>query len=136
MSMRRAGVPEVPPRFARVNVIGTSGSGKSTFSRRLAAILGVPYIEMDRLHWRPNWQAASDAEFLGALRAALDAACWVLDGNYYTRTTPIKWAAVDAVIWLDLPFAVTLWQVVARTIRRSLRGEELWPGTGNRESIG
>jgi adenylate kinase family enzyme len=136
MAIGRAKVPDVPPRFARINVVGTSGSGKSTFSRRIAAILGAPYIEMDRLHWRSNWQAASDPEFLGALRDALSAPAWVLDGNYYTRTTSIKWAAVDAVIWLDLSFAVTLWQVVARTLRRSLRGNELWPGTGNRESIG
>ena len=30
-----------------INVVGTSGVGKSTLARRLAQILSVPYIEMD-----------------------------------------------------------------------------------------
>ena len=47
-----------------INVVGTSGSGKSTLARRLAHRLGLPWIELDRLYWRPNWQpgvAASGA---------------------------------------------------------------------------
>ncbi|WP_198946719.1 shikimate kinase [Kiloniella majae] len=31
----------------RINVIGTSGSGKSTVARNLASVLGYPHIEMD-----------------------------------------------------------------------------------------
>jgi gluconate kinase len=38
----------------KVNVVGTSGSGKSTFSQQLARVLDCEYIEMDRLHWKPN----------------------------------------------------------------------------------
>ncbi|HDY8086621.1 TPA: (d)CMP kinase, partial [Vibrio vulnificus] len=33
----------------RINVIGTSGSGKSTFSRQLASKLKYPYLEMDAI---------------------------------------------------------------------------------------
>ena len=40
----------------KINVVGTSGSGKSTLARQLAERLDVPYIEMDRLYWRPEWQ--------------------------------------------------------------------------------
>ncbi len=40
-----------------INVVGTSGSGKSTLARRLAHRLELPWIELDRLYWRPNWQA-------------------------------------------------------------------------------
>lgn len=49
----------------RINVIGTSGSGKSTFSRMLATTLGYPYIEMDAMFWQPNWQESSnDDEYI------------------------------------------------------------------------
>ncbi|MBN0386682.1 (d)CMP kinase, partial [Pseudomonas aeruginosa] len=43
-----------------INVVGTSGSGKSTLARRLAHRLELPWIELDRLYWRPNWQGAPD----------------------------------------------------------------------------
>ena len=39
----------------RVNVKGTSGSGKSTFGAELARRLDVPYIELDALHKFDLW---------------------------------------------------------------------------------
>ena len=48
----------------RINVIGTSGSGKSSFSKRLAEKLDVPYIELDALHWKPNWTESTDEELI------------------------------------------------------------------------
>jgi hypothetical protein len=39
------------------------------------------------------------------------------------------------VVWLDPSFAQAVLRVTARTIRRAFTREELWPGTGNRESL-
>ena len=103
----------------KVNVIGTSGSGKSTFSKALACALNIPYVEMDRLHWEPNWTASSDDEFFSTLEQALCGGSWVLDGNY-TRTTHIKWRRVDRVIWLDYSFARTLYQACKRALSRAI----------------
>jgi adenylate kinase family enzyme len=44
----------------KINVIGTSGSGKSTLAKQIATELAIPYIEMDRLYWRPDWQGTPD----------------------------------------------------------------------------
>lgn len=119
---------------ARINVIGVSGSGKSTFSTRLAALTGIPRVEMDRLYWKPAWTDPTDDEFFAKLAGALEGDEWILDGNY-SRTTPVKWRRAQLVIWLDYPFATTLWQSVTRSIARAIDGRELWPGTGNRESF-
>lgn len=118
----------------RVNVIGTSGTGKTTFCRSLAAVLGAPCHEMDALFWRPQWQAADEAEFLAGLRQAVAGDEWVLDGNY-TRTQAIKWATVQCVVWLDYSFGRTMFQAIRRAIRRSASGDEIWAGTGNRETF-
>ncbi|WP_229907829.1 hypothetical protein [Amycolatopsis oliviviridis] len=47
----------------RIMVVGCSGAGKSTFSRRLGAALDLPVTHLDRLYWRPGWTPAPDAEF-------------------------------------------------------------------------
>jgi adenylate kinase family enzyme len=117
-----------------VNIVGTSGSGKTTFGRRLAEILQVPFIEMDAIFWGPNWSHPEDEVFFPVLSKALEGEDWVLDGGY-SRTTPIKWSRVQAVIWLDFSFPRTLYQAVTRAVSRLLRKEELWPGTGNRETL-
>lgn len=118
----------------KMNVVGTSGSGKSTFSQRLSQILDIPYVEMDKIFWGPNWHWPADEEFFSKLRKTLKSEKWILDGNY-NRTIPIKWEKVDTVIWLDYPFSTTLFRAVKRALRRSLTQEELWEGTGNRESF-
>lgn len=119
----------------RINIIGTSGSGKSTFARQLATKKKIPYIELDKIFWEKNWQMPSDDIFFARLKTALTADDkWVLDGNY-TRTIPIKWEKIDAVIWLDFSFPLTLFRAIKRALNRAISQKELWEGTGNRESF-
>ncbi|HDR2751712.1 TPA: adenylate kinase [Enterobacter asburiae] len=119
----------------KINLIGTSGSGKSTLARRIAAELAIPYIEMDQLYWRPNWQGTEDDALWTKLENTLTATeNWVLDGNY-NRTRPVKWRNVDLVVWVDYGFTRTLYQAVSRAFRRAWHKQELWPGTGNCESF-
>ena len=115
-------------------MVGTSGSGKTRFSRKLADVLGIDCIEMDALFWGKDWDWPSDDKFFPRLEAALEKECWVLDGNY-GRTTAIKWRSGDKVVWLDFSFVRIMTQLLARSIRRSITREELWPCTGNHETF-
>ncbi len=116
-----------------MNVVGTSGSGKSIFAKELKAVLGHPLIDIDGLHWGPDWTPASPAVLRERLREALTAERWILDGNYggYTDT---KWERVTHVVWLDYPYLQVIWQIFWRSIDRALRKTDLW-GTGNRETL-
>ena len=116
----------------RINVVGTSGSGKSTFAKSIAKKFNAPYVQLDELHWKPNWEESSDEEFFPKLEKALLSDMWILDGNY-TRTIPIKWKRVQMVVYLDLPFHVVLYRIVKRSLLRGIRKEELWHG--NRETV-
>lgn len=51
----------------RINVVGTSASGKSTFARALAEKLGLAYIELDNLFWLDDWQQSADADFFAKI---------------------------------------------------------------------
>lgn len=118
----------------KINVIGTSGSGKSTFSQLLAKKLNAKYIEMDLLYWQPNWQESNDNDFFEKLSTEIKSDSWVLDGNY-SRSQSIKWKTADTIIWLDYGFFRTFYQVFFRSIKRAWNKNELWQGTGNRESF-
>ena len=118
----------------RINIIGTSGSGKSTIGKRLAAKLGYPYFQMDALFWKPNWTESNDEEFFKAVAEVTANPTWVLDGNY-TRTQHIKWENIDTIIWVDYSFPRTFYQALKRAITRIIESEELWKGTGNTESF-
>ena len=118
----------------RVSVVGGSCSGKTTFARDLAGILGVPFVELDALNWRPNWTMADVETFQADVREATSGDGWVVDGNYGGRgARDIVWAAADTVVWLDLPLPLALVRMWRRTTRRIERREKLWGG--NQETI-
>lgn len=128
-------MPSQPPnQSTRINVIGNSGSGKTTFSRQIAGQLVLPYVELDALFWLPNWQESSQESFLAKVEAAVAGDAWVLDCNY-TRTVPIKWRRVQTVLWLDYPLPLVAWRTIVRAASRAATKQELWPDTGNRETF-
>ncbi len=117
----------------RVAVVGTSGSGKTTFARALAERLDIPFTELDSLHHGPGWTEASPEELRARVEAAMaDPEGWVFDGNYETKLGDLVWEAADTIVWLDLPLHLSLRRLWRRTARRIRTGEELW--NGNRES--
>jgi energy-coupling factor transporter ATP-binding protein EcfA2 len=118
----------VPGLRNRIVVVGPSGSGKSRLAEQLADLLGVPHIELDALMHGPNFEPRPT--FAADVDRATSAPGWVVDGNY-ADVRDLVWRRSDMVVWVDLPRLVTEWQVVARTIRRWVRREELW--NGNRE---
>lgn len=122
-------------RFAsrRINVVGTSAVGKSTLAALLADLLEVPYVELDALHWEPNWTEAPTEIMRDRVRAAIAGDGWVVDGNY-AAVRDLVWARAEAVVWIDLPLRTILWRYLRRTARRVARREELWGG--NRERLG
>jgi len=120
----------------RINVVGTSVSGKITFSKAIAEKLGLQHIELDDLFWQDNWQQSADEVFLAKLTTQMNqtATGYVIDGNY-SRSIPVKWREVDVVIWLDIPFHVNMWQSLKRAIKRAVTGRTLWPSSNNTESF-
>jgi adenylate kinase family enzyme len=118
----------------RINVKGTSGSGKTTFSRELADRLGLPSVELDAFHHGPNWSEPTDEEFRARVRAAIAAARagWVIDGNYEAKLGDTVLGEADLIVWLDLPLWPKLRRLWNRTNHRIRDDVELW--SGNRES--
>jgi adenylate kinase family enzyme len=109
----------------RVVVVGTSGSGKTTVAARMAEKLGLYHIELDSIHWLPNWSELPDEKFRAQVIEETMKDGWVVDGNYKV-VRDILWNKADTIVWLDLPFRIVFWRIVKRTIHRIWTGERLW----------
>lgn len=112
----------------RVLVLGSSGSGKSTFTGRLARALNVEAIHLDSHYWQPNWTATPPAEWQARVAELLERDAWVMDGNYPDLLKQ-RLAYADTVIFLDYPRLTCLWRCIRRYFRHRGRNRpELAPG--------
>ena len=117
----------------RVVVVGTSGAGKTAMARRIASALDLRFIELDRLHWKPNWEAltvTNPDEFVRRVEAATSGDAWVCDGNY-GLVRDLIWRRATHLVWLDYSRAVVMCRVIKRSVARAFDQTELW--AGNRE---
>ncbi|MFE9843907.1 P-loop NTPase family protein [Streptomyces goshikiensis] len=114
----------------RVLVVGISGAGKSTLARELERRLGLPFHEMDALHFGgPGWAVSATFAEDAARLAGTDR--WVFDSLGYPEVRDLLWERADTIVWLDLPRRVVMRRVLLRSLRRSLLRERLFGG--NRE---
>ncbi len=118
----------------RINVVGNSSAGKSTLARELARRLGLRHVELDELFWGSDWKPVADATFRERVSAALEGDAWVADGGY-SMVRDIIWRRAEAVVWLDYSMPLVLARWAVRTAQRIHQRTEIWPGTGNRESL-
>lgn len=121
----------------RIAVVGTSGSGKTTLAGRLSQALDLPQIELDAINHQRGWVALNETdqpEFVRRVEAAIAQPAWVLAGNYSSVRDRV-WARATHLVWLDYPRAVVMRRVIWRSFIRAVDRKELWPGTGNRETV-
>lgn len=121
----------------RVSVIGTSGSGKTTFAGTLARRLGARHIDLDAVNWQAGWRDLNThdpSEFRRRVAEAVTEPAWACCGNY-SKVRDLVLARATHLVWLDYPRALVMARVLRRSFHRAWTGQELWPGTGNRETF-
>ena len=118
----------------RINVVGTSCSGKTRLARELARRLELPHVELDALFWGPDWTAVPADRFRERVEDATSRERWVMDGGY-SPVRDLIWSRADTIVWLDYPMPTVLRRWARRTVSRIRSGKEFWPGTGNRETL-
>jgi adenylate kinase family enzyme len=98
----------------RILVMGSSGSGKSTFARRLAAVTGIPIVSLDALFWKPGWVESDRVAFGARVAEAMRQPRWIMDGNYTAAEGELRRDSSDTVIWFDLPRSSCMLGILTR----------------------
>lgn len=117
----------------RILVYGVTGSGKSTTTRRLAELTGIPMTDVDSICWDPNWTPVDDAEQRRRFEAICAADTWLLD-TAYGQWLDVPLARAQLIIGLDFPRWLTFGRLVRRTARRVWTREKVC--NGNVETLG
>jgi adenylate kinase family enzyme len=113
--VRRSGADlgDTLPLGARIAVIGSGGSGKSTFARQLGARLGLPVIHLDKLFWQPGWVEMPPPEWRAAQEKLVARESWIIDGNH-EATLDVRLSRADTIVMLDYGRVRCLWRVFRR----------------------
>lgn len=100
----------------KIMVIGSSGSGKSTFSRELGKVLGLPVHHLDLYYWKPGWIETPREEWEEFNKQLVAKENWIIDGHF-GRTMDIRMKAADVIIFFDLSPIITTYRVIKRRIQ-------------------
>ena len=103
--------------MTKIAIIGSSGSGKSTFANRLQKKLCFPLYHLDLLYWKPNWVRTPRLDWIQLQESIVKESAWIIDGNY-GGTLDIRLRAADTIIFLKFSRIPCLWGVFKRFISR------------------
>lgn len=103
-------------RPKKIIVIGSCGSGKTTFSLQLGYITGLPVIHLDKEYWQPGWVEPIQDEWIEKLNELMSKDKWILDGNFKS-SLELRLQQADTVIFLDFKRHLCLYRVGKRFLK-------------------
>ena len=117
----------------RIVVVGTTGSGRTTFAQQIATLIDAPHVELVALSWELDWTQAAAPVFRARVRWGLcrGAACLAL-GNYH-NAGPRNRVRAETIHLGDLEGLVQLFQ---RLITEISQYDEVLPALRQRYERG
>ena len=107
----------------RVAIIGSPGTGKSTFAKQLAVKTGLPLIHLDYYYHENQHNYQTDKEAWTAKTTEMThRESWIIDGNF-GRTLAHRLRQADTIFYFNMSTTLALKGVVRRwaTAKRTKR---------------
>lgn len=99
----------------KIIIIGSGGAGKSTFARKLSAVLCIQVHHLDALYWKPGWKQTERSEWKQTIENIIRNESWIMDGNF-GGTMEMRAEASDTIIFLDYSTTRCLYGIFKRRI--------------------
>lgn len=111
----------------KVAVFGKPGSGKSTFSRHLAAASNLPLHCLDLIAFSHNGDKVSKHVFTNKHDELLATRHWIIEGLGPIETFYSRLAEADTLVYIDLPYWTCYWLVTKRLLKGIFITPNGWP---------
>lgn len=111
----------------KVAVFGNAGGGKSTLSKRLSQITGLPLHILDKIEYQSGGAKVSQEDYKHAHQEILETDRWIIDGFGCMETLWQRLNEADSLVFVDLPLSVHFWWVTKRLITGYFKPPEGWP---------
>jgi len=99
----------------RVVILGRGGAGKSTLARRLGEMTGLPWIELDKIFWRPGLLPTPRDEWITLQQRLIREERWILDGDLGPYdAVGVRLRAADTILLLDFSLMRCAWRAICR----------------------
>jgi adenylate kinase family enzyme len=129
------GLGRLEHAMRKVAVFGNAGGGKSTLSRQLAEITGLPLYTLDIVQfpggrYRPEETDGGKVpheEYLKIHRDILSRDHWIIDGYGSVASAWERFSAADTLVYIDLPLLTHYWGVTKRFTAGLFRNPKGWP---------
>jgi adenylate kinase family enzyme len=111
----------------KVAVFGNAGGGKSTLSKRLSEVTGLPLHIIDKIQYQSGGIEVPPADYKGVHEEILLTDQWIIDGFGCMETLWLRLNEADTLVFVDLPLYIHFWWVTKRLILGSFKPPEGWP---------
>ncbi len=111
----------------KVAVFGNAGGGKSTLSKQIADLTGLPLYALDLLQYQPGGVEVSDQDYQQAHQHLLTLDQWVIDGFGSIDTLWVRLNTADTLVFIDLPLYLHFWWVTKRFLISGIKPPEGYP---------
>ncbi|MEG5032628.1 adenylate kinase [Microcoleus sp. AT3-D2] len=111
----------------KVAVFGNAGGGKSTLSKRLSEIKGLPLYPLDKIQYQSGGAEVPNEEYKRTHEKILATDRWIIDGFGCRETVWLRLNEADSLVFVDLPLYVHFWWVTKRLMTGKFIPPEGWP---------
>ncbi|MEH2078178.1 MAG: isopentenyl transferase family protein [Nostoc sp.] len=111
----------------KVAVFGNTGGGKSTLSKRLSQVTGLPLHVLDKIQFQSGGTQVPDEDFLSTHHQILATERWIIDGFGCMETLWLRLDKADTLVFVDLPLYLHGWWVTKRLITGYFKPPDGWP---------
>ena len=111
----------------KVAVFGNAGGGKSTLSKRLSQITGLPLYVLDKIKYQSGGIEVPQEHYKRIHERILVTDQWIIDGFGCMETLWRRLDEADSLVFVDLPLYVHFWWVTKRLFVGYFKPPDGWP---------